>query len=214
MADIGDLLDGEILRGAPTLDTSIFRGTLSPGELFDAMPGASWAAKVREWAELEAGPDRGRKAYKNSYARIRRQHPSPARRAKGAKALRPSKKSQQRNTQTQRKLRARRLEADGYLAALRLHGGELGLLVRISADEFWAPRGGGSIHIRQRAMRTVLRTWADGEQELAAEELLYEFERAYPLPSPEVLDMRLEPSQGRGEDERYTGPSSPFAREQ
>lgn len=88
------------------------------------------------------------------------------------------------------------------------------MFVRISADEFWAPRGGGSIHIQQRAMRSVLRTYADGDRELAAEELLYEFERNYPLPSPEILEMRLDSSQGGGEDDRYTGPASPFAREQ
>lgn len=214
MADVADLLDQEILRGAPGLNLFPPGVILSPGELLDAMPGADWSAQVRELAELEAGGKRGGTAYKNAYARIRRQNPSPARRAKGAKAAKASKKSRATNRKTQLKLREKELEADEYLAALRLHGGEVKMRVRISADEFWAPRGDGTIHIPQRAMRTIIRNWAAGEKDLAAEELLYEFESRYPLPDPEILQLSLEPSHGGGADDRYTKPTSPYAREQ
>jgi hypothetical protein len=200
MADIGDLLEGEILRGAPGLGLFQPGIILSPSELFNAIPGAEWGAKVRALAELEVGSRRGN-AYKNAYARIRRQNPSPARQARGAHPLKASNKSRRNNLKTQHKLRAKELEADEYLAGLRLHGGEMRLLVRISADEFWAPRGGSTIHIRQHPMRTIIRMWAAGEKERAGEELLAEFERDYPLPAPETLDLRLEPSQGGSERE-------------
>jgi hypothetical protein len=214
MADLGDLLEEEILRGAPvfrSLDPTVL---LSPGELLDAMPGVGWSRKMRELTELEAGSNRGGAAYKNASARLRRQNPSPARKARGAKASKASRQSRRRNLKTQLELRGKELEAHEYLVELRLHGGEVRYYVRISADEFWAPRGEGTIHIPQRAMRTILRTWADGEKELAGEELLYEFEARYPLPDPEILDMRLDPSQGGGADDRYTKPTSPYARVQ
>jgi hypothetical protein len=207
-----DLLDGEILRGAPGLNLFKPGVVLSPDELLDAMPGAEWGRKVRELTELETGTQKGA-AYKNAYARLRLQSPSPARRAKGARARGQSKASRKRSLKTQLKLRAKELEASEYLAELRLHGGEVRMLVRISADEFWAPRGGGTIHIPQRAMRRILREWADGEKQLAADDLTYEFESRYPLPDPEILELNLEPSQGGGEDQRYHGPQSPFARE-
>src|SRR5580700_4807732 len=101
MADVGDLLEAEILRGAPGLNLFQPGILMTPDELLNALPGADWSAKVRELAELDAGTIKRGARYKNSYARIRRQSPSPARRAKGAKAARPSKKSQKRNLKTQ-----------------------------------------------------------------------------------------------------------------
>ena len=193
MADVAQLLDEELLRGAPGL--ALFQpGTILPvEELLDAMPGISWSRKVRELAELEGGPSRSSAAYKNARRRIERQVPSPARKARGAKASSPSKASKRRNLKTQLRLRTRELEASEFIAELRLHGAKMAIEGYYSATDRphrFPPHGW--VHISQRQMRHVLRLWAAGDRGTAADVLMGEFAEQYALAMEPELVERLE----------------------
>jgi hypothetical protein len=156
---------------------------------FGGLAGPSMTAERSAFAELLAGTtDKKTKAYKAARRNVERW-------VKGRKPMVISR----------RRIAGARRQSSARLAAFRAHGGECRLQVSWyeSRRAEWLPPKAW-VHLRQRAMRQIVRYWADGDPQLAAGALFREFVEQYRVPNPDdwerdviVLDLRLVPSQAR-----------------
>jgi len=183
------LLDAQLGAGLGAFDAEEFE-IIDVGDL--VAPGLGRSQSLTELAELLSGTsDKKSKAYKTARRNAERWAPKSG------------KKPRQPTVRSRRRIGGARRQQDARLAQFRRHGGEM--RVKISwygsrAPEWLPPHRWQ--HIRQRQMRKVVSLWAEGEHELAAEELFFEFLDQYGVPNPldwladtEIIDLRLIPSE-------------------
>lgn len=177
MADIGELLDQQLSRGAFELDTN--ETVLDLAQL--------GREQISELAEAMSGV--GRAGSPTAYRSARRQL---ERWRKGG--VTPTVRSRDR-------LRGAKRHANARLRAFRARGGNMRLQVSWygSRRPEWLPPQRW-VHIRRPIMQQVIRKWASGDSESAAKTLLTEFYERYDVPNLEdwgrdvtVLDILLEP---------------------
>jgi hypothetical protein len=176
-ANLGAGLEGLELE-SPTLDVEGF-----------VAPGIGRTESVTDWAErLSDSSDKKSKAYKRARRAVERWSPSERQRAKGAKPTRPKPASRKRLAGAAR-------QADPRLREFRERGAEMRIKVAAMSDSEpgWLPPGRWQT-IPREAMRIVVRLWAEGEMEEAAESLYVEFLQQYEVPNVEdwLRDSRIE----------------------
>ena len=142
-----------------------------------------------ELAELLAGtPNKQSREYRSARRQVERWAKKPG--------TRIEQRSRNRLAGAGRQARSPRL------TAFRAHGGEMRVKVSWYEERKpeWLPPQRW-IHITQKAMRAVIRYWADGDTQLAAGLLFTEFAERYNVPNVDdwladvvVQDLRLEPT--------------------
>lgn len=200
MADtqIGELLEAELALGSPDI-----AGLSLPSIRVQSLmlPGLNWSENTTQLAELLSDDaPKSSKAYKRARRQAERWNPSPAQARRGVKPRQPKLSSRQEL------LAARRQQTD-RMRRLKLHGADM----RLQCLWYAGSQGrklenlppGGWIHIPQRDTRTVIRMWADGHADAAAELLWFTFLERYGVGNPmewladaEVIGLTLRPAGG------------------
>jgi hypothetical protein len=179
---LAQLLDANLSQGVSYVEVE---ETINFGDL----AGADMAPQRTAFAEALAGTaDKKSKAYKAARRNVERW-------VKGRKPMVVSR----------RRIAGARRQESARLRAFRAHGGECRLQVSWyeSRRPEWLPPKAW-VHLRQRAMRAIVRHWAEGDDEgkqLAAGTLFREFVEQYKVPNPDdwerdvvVVGLRLVPA--------------------
>lgn len=178
--DLAELLDVSLSEGAGELE--VVEETID----FADLAGPEQARERTAFAELLSGTsDKKSRAYRAQRRNVER----------WVKGRRPITISVQR-------IVTARAQQSARVAAFRLHGANVRMRVSWYAErkpEQLPPNRW--LHVRQSVMRQVVREWARGDHEAAADTLRAEFLEQYQVPNPDdwqrdvtVLDLQLEPS--------------------